>query len=186
MDSIVRIVVVGRGNVGGGLARLWNKAGHEVTLLGQEGGDASDADVVVIAVPGGLVADAMSRVVGARGKTTIDATNSFTGPNDGFASLAEETKSVLGGPTIKAFNTNFALLYDQIAAERVKPHSVFVCDPEARDTAERLVGDAGYEPIFVGDLGKAGVLEAQIHFTMMMGESEIGPYFYRFSRPGEL
>jgi 8-hydroxy-5-deazaflavin:NADPH oxidoreductase len=186
MESIVRIVVVGRGNVGGGLARLWAKAGHEVTLLGKEGGDASDADVVVIAVPGGMVADAMSRIIGAKGKTTIDATNSFTGPNDGFASLAEETKSILGGPTIKAFNTNFALLYDQVAAERIKPHSVFACDPEARDTAERLVGDTGYEPIHVGELDKASVLEAQIQFTMMMAQGEMGPYFYRFSRSGEL
>jgi predicted dinucleotide-binding enzyme len=142
--------------------------------------------VVVLAVPGGKVADAMSRVVGAQGKTTIDATNSFTGPNPGFESLAEETKSILGGPTIKAFNTNFALLYDQIAAERIKPHSVFACDPEARDIAERLVADTGYEPIHVGDLSKADVLEAQIRFTMMMAQGELGPYFYRLSRPSQL
>jgi hypothetical protein len=161
MESVVTIVAVGRGNVGGGLARMWTKAGHGVTLLGKEGGDASDADVVVIAVPGGMVADAMSQIIGAKGKTRIDATNSFTGPNDGFASLAEDTKSVVGGRTIKAFNTNFALLYDQIAAERIQPHSVFACDPEARDTAERLVGNAGYEPVHVGDLDKASVLEAR-------------------------
>jgi predicted dinucleotide-binding enzyme len=80
----------------------------------------------------------------------------------------------------------FALLYDQIAAERIKPHNVFACDPEARDVAERLVADAGYEPIYVGDLSKAGVLEAQIQFSMMMAQSEVGPYFYRYSKPGDL
>ena len=39
----MRITVIGRGNVGGGLARRWEQAGHEVTTLGREGGDASDA-----------------------------------------------------------------------------------------------------------------------------------------------
>jgi hypothetical protein len=49
----MKITVLGRGNVGGGLARLWQQAGHEVTALGSEGGDASGADVIVAAV--GLV-----------------------------------------------------------------------------------------------------------------------------------
>jgi hypothetical protein len=72
MESVVTIVAVGRGNVGGGLARMWTKAGHGVTLLGKEGGDASDADVVVIAVPGGMVADAMSQIIGAKGPSTSE------------------------------------------------------------------------------------------------------------------
>ena len=29
----MNIVVIGRGNVGGGLAKLWSQAGHDVTLL---------------------------------------------------------------------------------------------------------------------------------------------------------
>src|ERR671915_912412 len=84
----MKIVVVGRGNVGGGLARLWTRAGHEVTALGHEGGDGSHADVVVIAVPGDAIEDALSRVTGINGKTTIDATNTYPypGPNTGFPS----------------------------------------------------------------------------------------------------
>jgi len=31
----MKIVTIGRGNVGGGLAALWRKAGHEVTELGR-------------------------------------------------------------------------------------------------------------------------------------------------------
>ena len=45
VDS-VRIVVIGRGHVGGGLARLWSSRGHQVTALGPEGGDATDAEQV--------------------------------------------------------------------------------------------------------------------------------------------
>jgi len=39
------MVTFGRGNVGGGLADLWERAGHQVTRLWREGGDVSDADV---------------------------------------------------------------------------------------------------------------------------------------------
>jgi 8-hydroxy-5-deazaflavin:NADPH oxidoreductase len=46
----VKIVTIGRGRVGGGLGELWRKAGHDVTELGSEGGDASGADAVLLAV----------------------------------------------------------------------------------------------------------------------------------------
>src|SRR3954454_14370365 len=77
---IVNIVVLGRGNVGAGLARLWTNAGHDVTTLGRDGGDASHADALLVAVPGGAIADALSKVTGAHGKRTLDATNSLHRP----------------------------------------------------------------------------------------------------------
>src|SRR4051794_2603322 len=40
----MRITTIGKGNIGGGLAGFWRGAGHEVTELGRDGGDASDAD----------------------------------------------------------------------------------------------------------------------------------------------
>jgi predicted dinucleotide-binding enzyme len=40
----MRIAVVGRGNVGGGLADRWERAGHDVTRIGRDGGDVSDAE----------------------------------------------------------------------------------------------------------------------------------------------
>jgi 8-hydroxy-5-deazaflavin:NADPH oxidoreductase len=49
----VNITVIGRGNVGGGLARRWEEAGHTVTTIGRDGGDASDSDAVLVAVPSG-------------------------------------------------------------------------------------------------------------------------------------
>jgi Trk K+ transport system NAD-binding subunit len=48
----MKIAVVGRGNVGGGLADRWEEAGHDVTRLGKDGGDVSAADAVLLAVPG--------------------------------------------------------------------------------------------------------------------------------------
>ena len=60
----MKVAVVGRGNVGGGLANLWEGAGHEVTRIGREGGDVSDAEAVVVAVPGGAIAEALDNVQG--------------------------------------------------------------------------------------------------------------------------
>src|SRR5437868_12596013 len=117
----MKVTVIGRGNVGGGLAQLWRTAGHDVTELGRDGGDASDADVVVVAVPSGSIGEALDKVTGLDGKTTIDATNAFGGRNEQFESLAHEVKSILGGPTAKAFNLNFAAIYDSIGAQRTRP-----------------------------------------------------------------
>ena len=71
----MRITTVGRGTVGGGLAARRRKAGHEVAELGLDGGDASDADAVFVAVPSGVIDDALSKVNGLEGKVVIDATN---------------------------------------------------------------------------------------------------------------
>ena len=65
----MRITVFGKGNVGGGLADLWERAGHQVTRLGRDGGNVSDVDVVLVAVPGGSIAEAFDRLTGVEGKT---------------------------------------------------------------------------------------------------------------------
>src|SRR3954462_678166 len=109
IGASMKITSIGKGNIGGGLARLWEQAGHEVTTLGHEGGDASGADVVLVAVPGGSVSEALAQVSGLAGKTTIDATNAFAGRNEQFESLAAEVKSHTSGPVGKAFNANYAL-----------------------------------------------------------------------------
>jgi predicted dinucleotide-binding enzyme len=71
----MKIAVLGRGNVGGGLADLWERAGHELTRIGREGGDVSDLEAVVVAVPGGAITEALDNAQGMEGKTVIDATN---------------------------------------------------------------------------------------------------------------
>jgi hypothetical protein len=77
----VNIFVIGRGNVGGGLARRWERAGHAVTAVGRDGGDATDAEVVVVAVPSGQIAEALGKVGGLAGKVAVDTTNPYAGRN---------------------------------------------------------------------------------------------------------
>jgi predicted dinucleotide-binding enzyme len=181
----VKITVVGRGHVGGGLARLWEKAGHDVMALGRDGGDGSGADVVLVAVPGDAIAEALGGVSGIEGKPAVDATNAYRGRPDGFESLAQQVKSILGGPVAKAFNLEYAQLYDQVAEQRVPPTTLYAADDEARDVTEQLIRDAGYEPVRYGGLDTARTLEDQIQFLGGIGEA-LGPHFRRYAKPGEL
>jgi 8-hydroxy-5-deazaflavin:NADPH oxidoreductase len=157
-----------------------------VTTFGRDGGDATGADVVLVAIPGDAIADGLAAVRGLNGPITIDATNKFGARPVGFDSVAEQVKSFTGGPTAKAFNTNFAVLYGKVDAETVPPGTMFASDPEARDTTEQLIRDAGFDPIYLGDLGQAPLLESLIALTRVLENGDLGPFFQRFNRPGEL
>ena len=182
----MRITVIGRGKVGGGLARRWMAAGHDVTALGRDGGDAANADVVVIALPASAISAGLAMVNGVKGKVTIDATNRFGPSPKGHESLAQQVKSIIGGPTSKSFNTNFAALYDRVDAEPVRPGTLFASDPEARVLTEQLIRDAGFDPIYLGDLNQAVLLESLVGMTEGVARGGLGPFFYRFNRPGAL
>ena len=182
----MKITVIGRGNVGGGLARRWRDAGHEVQELGRDGGDASDADVLLVAVPGAEVADALGKVTGIDGKLTIDATNAVGGRNEQFESLAHEVRSIVGGPTAKSFNLNFARVYDEIDSQRVRPSNLYCAEDEAREVTEQLIRDAGYDPVSAGGLDKARVLENHLELLFSVNQAGLGPHFYRYAPPGEL
>ncbi|MDX6450763.1 MAG: 8-hydroxy-5-deazaflavin:NADPH oxidoreductase [Gaiellaceae bacterium] len=182
----MKIATIGRGNIGGGLAKLWRTAGHDVTEFGKEGGDASDADAILVAVPSSAIAEALANVSGAAGKITIDATNPFSGRDESFDSLAHEVKSIVGGPTAKAFNLNFAVLYDEVAKQRVPPSNFFAADDGAREVAEQLIRDAGYDPLYVGGLEHARALEEHLALWMAAVQAGLGQSFYRYAPPGEL
>jgi predicted dinucleotide-binding enzyme len=182
----MKITVIGRGNVGGGLAKRWRDAGHEVQELGQEGGDASEADVLLVAVPALQIGDALGKVSGIEGKVTIDATNAARGRNEDFESLAHEVKSIVGGPTAKSFNLNFARLYDELDAQRSAPSNLYCADDGAREVAEQLNRDAGYEPVYAGGLENARLLEDSLALLFAVNQAGLGPFFYRYASPGEL
>jgi predicted dinucleotide-binding enzyme len=179
----MKIAVVGRGNVGGGLADRWERAGHEVTRIGKDGGDVSGADAVLIAVPGGAVPEALDGVQGIEGKTVVDATNLFgTEPPAGFASNAEFIKSKTNGPTAKSFNLNLARLYDQLDQAKSRPSNIWSGDEEARDLVEQLNRDAGYDPVYAGGLDKAAAQEQGLGLILAVAQGS-GPFFYRMASP---
>ncbi len=179
--------MIGRGSVGGGLASFWRAAGHEVQELGRDGGDASSADVVVVACPGDAIADALGGVSGLEGKVAIDATNAIKGRPEGFESLAHQVRSITNGPTAKAFNTIFARIYDEVGAQRARPSCLYCGDDDARDITHALVADAGFDPVAVGGLDHASDLEdLLLNVLFPIAQSRGGPFFYRVAGPGEL
>lgn len=182
----MKIATVGRGNVGGGLARRWRAAGHEVTEIGSDGGDVSDADVVLLAVPGGAIAEALARVTALEGKPVIDATNYYRGERPQFDSLAHQVQSITGGPVAKSFNLNFAALYDRIDEQADRPGNLYASDEALREVTEQLIRDAGYDPVYAGDLKNARALEDFLPALFAFSQASGGPVFYRFGKPGEL
>lgn len=184
----MNITVIGRGNIGGGLADLWERAGHQVTRLGRGGGDVGPAEAVLLAVPGTAVEAALSSVGGLAGKTVLDATNLYgdARPPAGFASNAEYVKAMTGGPTAKAFSTNFASLFAQVADARVRPSNLWAGDDQADGVVTRLSLDAGYEAIRLGDLSMAGTQEGLAGVLFSIAQSGLGQFVYRMAPPGQL
>lgn len=183
----MKIAVVGKGNVGGGLADRWEKAGHDVQRLGRDGGDVSDAEVLLIACPGPAVPGVFETVSGLDGKTVIDATNLIGAqPPEGFASNAEFIKSRTAGPTAKSFNLNFAAVYDRIAEASAKPGNVWCGDEDARALVEQLIRDAGYDPIYAGGLENAAISESALQFLFAIAQGGMGPFFYRMAPPDQI
>ncbi|HVA51952.1 MAG TPA: NAD(P)-binding domain-containing protein [Acidimicrobiales bacterium] len=182
----MKIAVFGRGHLGGGLADLWEHAGHEVMRFGRDGGNVSDAEVVVIAVPGEVIHQALKKLSGLQGKTVIDCTNRYgVDPPAGFASNAEFVKSVSGGPTAKAFNTNFASLFGQLGESRVKPSNLWCGDEDAREVVELLNRDAGYEPVNTGTIENSSAQERIVDVIFAISK-ELGFYVYRFAQIDQL
>jgi len=183
----MKISVVGKGHVGGGLADLWERAGHQVTRLGRDGGNVSDADVVLLAVPYGAIAGALDKLQGITGKTVIDATNRIgTDPPAGFRSNAEFVKSKTNGPTAKSFNTNFAALYGRLREAREMPSNLWCVDDEAREIVQRLSRDAGYEAVYAGPLGNAAAQEGLAGTVFAISQGGMGPFVYRIALPDKL
>ena len=182
----MKITTIGRGTIGATLARLWSDAGHDVTQLGRDGGDASDADVVLLAPPYGAVPDALAGVSGLGHKVVIDATNLLGGedPPAGYASNAEYVKARTGGPTAKAFNLNFGKLFDQAATASSRPNNIWVGDDDARAAVEQLSRDMGMEPLNGGPLELAATQEQFAHLLMgFVADVGEGLLFYRFASP---
>jgi predicted dinucleotide-binding enzyme len=166
----MKIATIGRGNIGGALAKRWRATGHEVT----------------VAIPSNAIENAFTKVAGINDAVVIDATNAFTGRDEEFESLAHQVKSHVNGPVAKAFNCNYAALYDEIDSQRVAPCCLYAAENGAIGVAELLIRDAGLHPVSAGGLGSARMLEDHLGLMTAINEGGLGRFFYRYAMPGEL
>jgi 8-hydroxy-5-deazaflavin:NADPH oxidoreductase len=141
---------------------------------------------VILACPGDAVEDALRTVSGVEGKILVDATNPLQGRPEGVESLSALAKAITGGPTAKAFNTNFAALFEHAADADDRPTMPICGDDEALAVAEQLSRDCGYDPVVVGGLERAAGLEDFVSGILIPLVMTRGPLFYRFDWPGDV
>jgi|SRR5271165_1059749 len=166
----MRIAVIGTGHIGGTLGGKWRAAGHDVVYGSRKSagegpggaplmpiGDAiAGADVVVLAIPGGAVAETIAAHGSALGgRIVIDATNNMRGPvPDARTAIIAAAPDVR---YVRAFNT---LGWENFADPPPGAALVFAAEPSARETSEELIRAVGLEPAYAGDADATGVVDA--------------------------
>lgn len=182
----MKVSILGTGNMARGLAVLFAKAGHVVTVASRDPtkaqsvaaelgnavkgsglADAATADAVVLAVPYDAAREVIDAAGGLSGKVVIDITNPLTADYSGLTvghttSAAEEIqKRAPQAKVVKAFNTVFASVLQADGKAAGRPATVFVAgdDSEARKTVADLAASAGFVPLETGGLASARYLE---------------------------
>jgi 8-hydroxy-5-deazaflavin:NADPH oxidoreductase len=181
----IKIGIIGTGHIGGTLARLWVKAGHEVLIssrhpdalqglatslgplahVGTPREAALFGDAVLISVP----YEALPQVghdlaKELAGKIVLDTGNPYPA-RDGDMALEARKKGagvasaefLPGVRLVRAFN---AITYIELANQAHRAGELAAIplagdDRQALEVAEGLVRDAGFEPVVVGPLASA-------------------------------
>lgn len=180
----MRIGIIGTGRIGGALARHWVNAGHEVLMSSRNPGSlrplakelgprahtgtpqeaAAFGEVVLVSVPYGAMPQiGKDNAAALKGKVVLDTSNPVES-RDGAMALPAQKKGagvataeyLPGARVVRAFNCIPAASLAN-AADR-KPERLAIPiggdDAQALAIAERLVRDAGFDPVVVGSLAQ--------------------------------
>jgi predicted dinucleotide-binding enzyme len=181
----LRIGIIGTGNIGGALARLWAKAGHEVLISSRHPDRLEDlarslgpkarvgtpreaavfGDVVIVSIPyGATPALGQELAKELKGKIVLDTGNPYPERDGPMAEDARKrgtgaaSSSFLpGARLVRAFNAIAARSLANEANRAGEKVAIPLAgdDPEALAVAQRLVTDAGFDPVVVGGLARA-------------------------------
>jgi hypothetical protein len=181
----LKIGVIGTGHIGGNLATLWAKAGHELVLSSRHPDELQDlarslgpkvrvgtpreaavfGDVVLVSVPYGALPQIgrdLKRELA--GKIVLDTGNPYP-ERDG--AMAEDARRKGTGAASAEFlpGTRLVRAFNAINSGDLKSQAhrkgdrvaipLAGDDAEALAVAQRLVQDAGFEPVVVGPLSRA-------------------------------
>jgi 8-hydroxy-5-deazaflavin:NADPH oxidoreductase len=194
----MKIGVIGSGNVGSALGRIWGKNGHLIrfssrnpeklkALVESIGKNASYGlpaeaaefgDVLVLAVPWGQAENAIKSAGILEGKILIDCTNPLKPDYSGLAvggstSAAEVVASLApGAKVVKAFHSTFAALMQSESRlfGSINPTG-FYCgdDSAAKAIVANLIQETGLEPLDAGPLANARYLEPLAMLMINLG-----------------
>lgn len=162
------IGILGAGRVGTNLARALAASGHQVTLGRRGNGDhatvASGADIVINATPGDTTLERLTALrAELAGKILVDVSNATHDAADGLpgdlcypgGSLAEQLQDALPGTqVVKTLNTMLFTVMTDPGALRTPPTAYLSGnDEQAKKTVAGLLGDLGWDPGWIEDLG---------------------------------
>lgn len=174
----MNVGVIGMGNVGSALASGFTATGHDVVLgsrapdtvqgtdveVATQSAAAERGDVVVLALPAGVVADVAAALREALGgKPVVDTANEYP------AATSKRSRRVAD----EAPDAHIVKAFDTIDANRVidpvvedEHATMFLAggDEDAEQTVAPLARDLGFEPLVAGDLSAAGHLEHLARF----------------------
>lgn len=181
----LKIGIIGAGHIGGTLAKLWVAAGHEVLIssrhpeelrplaqslgpkarIGTPREAALFGDVVLVSVPyGALPQIGQDLKAELAGKILLDTGNPYPQRDGDMALEARRIGTGVASPRylpgtrlVRAFN---AINADDLASKAHRTGQLIAIplaadDQEALAVAQRLVRDAGFEPVVVGPLSRA-------------------------------
>lgn len=181
----LKIGIVGTGNIGGALAKHWAKAGHEIVLASRHPEQLQDlakslgpkvrtgtpkeaaafGDVVLISVPYAATPQLGRDLQGElKGKIVLDTGNPYPNRDGPMAEDARKrgtgvasAEFLPGTRLVRAFN---AIKWTDLTNEGNHPGEKYAIplagdDSEALRVAQRLVRDAGFDPVVVGGLASA-------------------------------
>jgi 8-hydroxy-5-deazaflavin:NADPH oxidoreductase len=184
-SASLRIGIIGTGSIGGNLAKLWAKAGHELVIssrhpeklralaeslgpkvrVGTPREAAAFGDVVLISVPyAALPQVGRDYAKELAGKVVLDTGNPYP-QRDGEMALEARRKGtgvasaefLPGVRLVRAFN---AINYRDLESEAHRQGERVAIplagdDAKALAVAQRLVTDAGFDPVVAGGLARA-------------------------------
>jgi 8-hydroxy-5-deazaflavin:NADPH oxidoreductase len=180
----LRIGIIGTGRIGGALATHWTKAGHEVLMssrhpeelrplaaslgsrarVGTPREAAEFGEVILVSVPYSAMPQiGKDNAAQLKGKVVLDTSNPVEGRDGPLAAAAQKkgagvaTAEYLAGTrVVRAFNCIPAASLANNANR--KPERIAIPiggdDKAALAIAERLVRDAGFDPVIVGSLAQ--------------------------------
>jgi 8-hydroxy-5-deazaflavin:NADPH oxidoreductase len=187
-EEMMKIAVIGVGNVGRTLGVRWAQNGHQVVFGARDpGGEkvrravieaggnattaavaeaAAGARVVVLATPWHATQSAVTAAGDLAGKVVVDCTNPLApGLQPALSATTSGAEQVaqwaVGARVVKAFNTTG---YENMADPTYDggPVTMFICgdDTAAKEIVAGLAGELGFEVVDAGPLPVARNLEA--------------------------
>jgi predicted dinucleotide-binding enzyme len=180
----LRIGIIGTGRIGGALATHWTKAGHEVLMSSRHPEElaplakslgprartgtprqaAAFGEVVLVSVPYAAIPQiGKENAAELKGKVVLDTSNPVEG-RDGAMALAAQKKGagvataefLAGTRVVRAFNCIPAASLANNSNRTPERIAIPIGgdDAQAVAVAERLVREAGFDPVVVGTLAQ--------------------------------